>query len=180
MPYQAMLRIVATVSVCCEACRHEYAYEKEFKAYGSHSDQFAATRMAEANREGVYNWQTKRLAAGNYSSMVRNIPCPQCGYVQSWMVEPLRRRTGWLWGGILGALTFFLAIPASFMLDNFLQDSALSSITAGIFFVFIFVLPLMVLFAVRALVLKTYHPNKQQTVSPQRNVPTVSLHKSLI
>jgi hypothetical protein len=180
MPYQATSKLTAKVSVCCEACGSDYTYEHVFKAYGRRSDEQSALALARQNRERVFEWQTKRVEAGNYSSMADYKPCPKCGYVQTWMVEPVRRRRGWQWGLALAGVTFLALIPVFLVIDVLSRGTPLSSLVPGLAVFMIFGMPVIVLFVTRAVVMKTFQANKNHAApSPKPKTPTVSFHKSL-
>jgi hypothetical protein len=180
MPYQATSKLTAQVSVCCEACGNCYTYDHVFKTYGRHSNEAFALSLARQNREKVWEWQTKRVTAGNFSSMADYKPCPKCGYVQAWMVEPVRRRRGWQWGLAIAAVTFLAMIPVFFVLDALSRGTPMASLIPGVAVVMVFGLPIVVLFVVRAIVRTTFQPNKTRPATPPKaNTPSVSFHKSL-
>jgi hypothetical protein len=179
MPYQAMSQLVATVSVCCEVCDNSYTYEHIFKTYGRSQTQVGARALADQNREGVLNWQTKRVAAGNISAFSDYKPCPKCGYVQSWMVEPVRRRRGWQWGLGVGFVSFLLMIPVAFLLNAILSGSPMGSAMAGVAFLLVYIVPIIVLFVARAIARRSFQPNKKHAAPAKLNKPSVDFHKKL-
>ena len=81
MPTQAKAKTTAKVTVNCEQCGKSYTYEHYFYAYGRLIDEQAAISLAKANMDKVYEHYSSQINAGNFSSIVENKPCPNCGSI---------------------------------------------------------------------------------------------------
>ena len=104
MPYRGTSELLAEVSVTCEMCGDNYAYERTLQGAAQRNTEVAAMDAAHK----ILEKKVERLGAGDYGPIAISKPCPQCGYVQSWMIGPIRRQRGWQWGWIWPPLrTFF-------------------------------------------------------------------------
>ena len=106
MSYKGTSKIVAQVSISCEACGNTFSYNHKLSGYAQKSDEFSAMAAA---REQLQK-KIDRINGGDFALIADNKPCPQCGYVQSWMIQPVRKHRGNNWGCMLGAISYVLAI----------------------------------------------------------------------
>jgi hypothetical protein len=169
MPYQGTSKIAAQVSVCCEACGNNYTYDHIIKAGGQASDKYAAMALANTNLTKA----VEKIKAGDYRTVADHKPCPKCGYVQSWMIDPVRRRRGMNWGCGLGFLSYLavilITVFASIKLHLFdLPDFMIPVLFIGV--------PVVIIFGVRALVMVSYRPNKGREKPSQLKLPSVDFH----
>lgn len=152
------VQMAAQVSVECEKCGATYAYTSLLTGYSSTKLQAAQDNLSE---------KVKQVQAGKYSLVADFKPCPLCGYVQSWMLEPVRRKRGWMYGVGVAMLVCFAAILIeALLLPANIRDNAVQ----GIFLVA--VVPVIVFFIARLIVMKTYRPNRE--VASRTNTPRVS------
>jgi len=160
--------MVAEVSVHCEACGHEYSYERMLRDYARHANETAATAAAEDSLAKLVD----KVQSGDYGPVASQKPCPQCGYLQSWMVGPVRRRRSWQWALATAASVYLVALlglifvrPEGLRTDDCLVLLTLVGASAIVFL------------ATRAIFLWTYQPNRHRDVPPQTNAPTVRFRR---
>jgi predicted RNA-binding Zn-ribbon protein involved in translation (DUF1610 family) len=163
MAYKGTSKIVAQVSVSCENCGNNFTYNHRLTGNASHSDEYMAMTLASQNLEK----QIAKIKAGNYDSIAEHKPCQKCGYVQSWMITPVRKRRGMIWGTIFGVASYLLAFPVIVFLNNtpLHHDYLLPVIFCGF--------PIGTFFIIRAIVMFLYQPNMGKKVSPQTKVPNI-------
>jgi hypothetical protein len=176
MPTQAKFKTTAKVIVTCEQCSKLYTYEHYFYAYGRLIDENAAINLARQNMDKVFDHYSRQIAGGNFSSIVENMACPECGSLQSWMIEPLRKRRGWKLGLIWAAIMFLVAIPVSFVLNALINNPVVGVLSLML----IFVLPICILFIVRAWAMKNFMSARGKPLADSDKQPVVELHKGLI
>ena len=169
MAYQGTASIVAEVSVRCEACGHEYSFRRTLRAYARHENEMAATAAAQDSLAR----QVAQIESGDYGPVASQKPCPQCGYLQSWMVGPVRRRRSWQWALATASGVYLVALlglifvrPEGLKSDDCLVLLTLVGASAIIFL------------AARAILLWTYQPNRHRDVPPQTNAPTIRFRRS--
>jgi hypothetical protein len=160
MPYQGTSKISAQVSVHCESCGNDFVYERTLRGTAQRAGKSAAINAA---REKLAK-KMEKIESGDYGPIAIHKPCPQCGYVQSWMVEPVRRRRGWQWALGLAILSYFLAFSALSFPGG--SDCLLVFLFFG--------MPTIVFFVARIVIMKLYRPNKNLEVPAETNVPSVS------
>ena len=168
MPYQGTASIIAEVSVHCEACGHEYSFERTLRDYARHADEIAATAAAEDSLAKLVD----KVQSGDYQPVASHQPCPQCGYLQSWMVGPVRRRRGWQWALATAASAYLLGLLGLI----FLRPEGWKSGDCLTMVVLLGVSTLVFVIA-RAIVLWAYQPNRHRDVPPQTSAPTVRFHR---
>ncbi len=154
--YQAVSNV--QVSVCCEQCGNTYTYQYQLTGYSSNNQTAAQANLAD---------KVERVSAGDYGLIADERPCPQCGYLQSWMIEPVRRKRGWMIGAGIAMAACLLAILIEALL---LPENIRNDAVQGIFMVF--GLPVITFFVARAVIMKTYRPTRQ--IAPRTNTPKVS------
>jgi hypothetical protein len=169
MPYQGTSRINAHVSVECENCGSIYSYEHTLHGFSQEWTKARAMGKAQA----VLEDEIGRIRAGKFDFVAEHRPCPKCRYVQSWMLEPVRRHRAWGWGIGLGCGTYLVTIPAMFYAMSLFPVNISSPLSNCLGMFLIFGLPVIVLFVVRARVRATYQPNKDQGAPCQAKTPTV-------
>jgi hypothetical protein len=169
MTYQGTAFVAAEVSVRCEACGHEYAYERTLRDYARHDDEASATAAAEAGLAKLVD----KVQSGDYQPVASYQPCPQCGYLQSWMVGPVRRRRSWQWAlataagvYLLGLLGLVFVKPEGLRSGDCLTLMTLLGVSALVFV------------AARAIILWTYRPNRHRDVPSQTNAPSIRFRSS--
>lgn len=149
----------AQVSVTCEMCGTAYAYAATLTGYSSNN--------RSAAQDDLIN-KVDQVKAGNYNLVAEEKRCPQCGYLQAWMIEPVRRRRGWMIAiGLAMAVCFVAILAEALIIPEDIRNDAVQ----GIFMVF--GLPVITFFVARVIVMKTYRPNRQ--VAPRTNLPSVSV-----
>ena len=146
------------VSVDCEMCGAAYAYPSTLMGYSNTKQQIAQENLSE---------KIERVKAGDYHLVADYKPCPQCGYVQSWMIEPVRRKRGWIYGAEAALAVCLLAILTEALL---LPEDIRNNAVLGIFLVF--GVPVIVFFIARWVVMKTYRPNRE--VAPRTSKPRIN------
>jgi hypothetical protein len=168
MPYQGTASIIAEVTVHCEACSHEYSFERTLRDYARHDDEASATAAAEAGLAKLVD----KVQSGDYQPVASHQPCPQCGYLQSWMVAPVRRRRSWQWAlataagaYLLGLLGLVFVKPEGWKSGDCLTLVAFLGVSALVFV------------AARAIILWTYQPNRHRDAPPQTNTPTIRFRR---
>jgi hypothetical protein len=174
MPNQAKATTTAKVQVICEKCGKEYSYDHFYYAYGRRIDEKEAEALARQNMDRVFEYYSQQIASSNFSSIVENKPCPECGTIQSWMSEPLIKKRSWKLGFIWAAIMFVFMIPLSFLLRVFVSAAIMDIIS----FILIFILPLAFLFLVQNFVSRMMRKNK--VPHGKSNQPVVELHKGLL
>lgn len=168
MSPQGTASIIAKVSVRCEACGHEYAYERTLRDYARRADKAAATAAAE---EGLAR-QVDRVQSGDVQPVASDRPCPQCGYMQSWMVESVRRRRSWQWALATAASAYLLGLLGLIFLksEGWKPGDCLTLVT-----------PLgasaLVFFIARSIILWAYQPNRGRDIPPHTHAPAVRFHR---
>lgn len=164
MPYNGFSEITTKVSISCESCGNAYSYNCVLKAGSRDGTREGAIVAARKN----LNKKVERVNAGDYALVAKHKPCPQCGYVQSWMILPVRKRRGRNWGLGMGAASYMLA----FLLLLLPDSSPLKNDFFGMFMFFGF--PVIVFFVVRAIARKLYQPNKGREIPQQTQIPVVT------
>ncbi len=163
MNYQETAKDLAQVSISCESCGNSFSYKHTLIGRGSHPDKFKA-EMAALN---ALSTQIDRVKAGDYGLITEYKPCPQCSYVQSWMILAGRKRRGRKWGLALGAFSFLASIVAGLIIQSKLNiASMMPFIMCGV--------PVVVFFVVRALVMLLYQPNKGHEAPQQVKPPSIT------
>ncbi len=152
------INAIAQVSVYCEMCGTTYGYEYPIYGYDSSARQAALDDLAS---------KIKCIEAGDYSDVADHRPCPQCGYVQSWMIEPARRKRGWQGAAGIALAACLIAILAMALIapDNIRND-------AGVGLFIVFGIPVILFFLARVVIMKAYRPNR--AIAPRANTPSIS------
>jgi predicted RNA-binding Zn-ribbon protein involved in translation (DUF1610 family) len=163
MPYKGTSKIVAQVSINCENCGNSFSYNHTLSGNAQKTDEFAAIAMA---RERLKK-QIDRINSGDFNLIAEHKVCPKCGYVQSWMILPIRKRRGMNWGSALGVATYLLVFPLMLLLENtpLHQDYMVPILFCG--------LPVAIFFIVRAIAMFLYQPNRGKEIPSQTKVPNI-------
>jgi uncharacterized integral membrane protein len=169
MAYKGTSKIVAKVSVGCEICENSFTYNHTLSGHASSSNE--GTAIYEAHER--LKKQMDRIAAGNFDLIAEHKPCPQCGYVQSWMILPVRKHRGNNWGCALSAIAFLIGI----LLIILLQNTSLRNDYFGMFLVF--GVPLIIYFIGRTIGGLLYMPNKGRDVPHQTKSPNITFQAPL-
>ncbi len=169
MAYRGTSTIMAQVAVSCERCGNGFGYNHKLASFAQHSNEYRAMAIAQENLQK----RIDAVKAGNVGLIAENKRCPKCGYVQSWMIAPIRKRRGMIWGLVFGIATYVVAFPMLFVLNN---SPLHSDYMIPVFF---FVLPVAIYFIVRSIVMLLYRPNRGSEVQPQAKLPNIEFKSPL-
>lgn len=159
-----------TKSIVCEECGQAYTYELQRTTVGS-DDSLISWNEASAFRKAEVN--ARKKLDDLLESECDPVECPQCGWVQSDMVEAVRRRSylglkgfvdlGWLIG--LGGLLLAVVLP---LLVHFAAppdkprawDGSLVIVIVGLVIMQIGLMPACFFWALRKFLCWRYDPNR--------------------
>jgi hypothetical protein len=101
--YNTTARIPILVHITCERCDHAYTTNQEIVASSSYP---LDVQAAQASAQDGLNSQIRRIQLGDCGALDGS-PCPNCGYVQSWMLQNRVRSSRQVVSYIASALTLF-------------------------------------------------------------------------
>jgi hypothetical protein len=88
--YDTQVSFTATFQVQCELCNHSFAYEERISCHSAENRPFGLgylTRYSALEKADEIKFdKIMRLESGNYGD-VQPRKCPNCGYLQSWMIR---------------------------------------------------------------------------------------------
>lgn len=159
---EGFVRLNATVAVTCESCAYVYQYQHEL---------VIPAESAKLRLEGLM----ASFREGKTEAIAEIKPCPQCGYLQSWMVDLARDKKGFVRGcvaSLIGWISFLVVIV---LVANFLPSVKFEYIVPVLMLVIV-----LAYFITRRVTMKNFNPNPtrpvaEKTVPPQVTLPEVTI-----
>jgi hypothetical protein len=125
--HHCAVRVTGLKIIICEECKKPYAYAACRVGKGTDSD---ILWLNSAGATAAARAQAEADARDKLAKAIDPVPCPTCGWFQSNMITPARRRHLFFWHrfGLWTALFSFVLLPLPYSILKYSPDSLVANV----------------------------------------------------